>query len=344
MKVNFLFSLLLIATLGLISCNKKKSVDENTNKAIFVITQQVTIKSSNTKISVSGNIEGNKTVRLGFLVAGKLNFISADEGETIEAGQLIASLDPESYSIAKDIADANLDQTQDEYNRLSQMYERKSISESDYSKITNALKAAKAQQRLHAKNLTDTKLYSPIKGILLKKGVEVGEIINVGLPLFAVSDIHIVKVNAAVPQSNLSQVTIGAEAKVYISSLDSTFTGRVIEIGSVAEATTRSFNVKIELKNPHLLIRPGMTAEIKLVSGKKDEFIAIPADAVLHDEDNSSYVYVADTLKKQAFKRKIALGQISGNNIEVKSGLTVNDLVIIGGQHNVNNGSSIISK
>lgn len=295
-------------------------------------------------ISVSGNIEGFKTARLGFMVAGKINYIAAKEGGTIEAGQLLASLDPDNYRIAKEIADASVDQIQDEYNRLTIMHERKSISDSDYSKITSGLRQAKAQQKLQNKNLAETKLYSPIRGVLLKCGVEVGEIIGSGMPLFAVSDIHIVKVNASVPETDLPLIKKGSEAQVYVASVDSTFKGRVAEIGALAEPTTRAFAVKIELPNPGLVMRPGMTAEIKIISGRKTDIIAVPGDAVSRDLDNTAYVFVVDEIKKQVFKRKISLGQISENSIAVVAGLAPDELVVVGGQNKLTDGSSIALK
>lgn len=344
MNVKYNLNSLLFVAILFVGCNGKEGAIENKDNSIPVIAYEVKKTPVSSEIAVSGNIEGNKTVRLGFMVAGKLNYIAMDEGLPIQADQLLASLDPENYSIAKDMADANLDQTQDEYNRLSQMYERKSISDSDFSKITNALKVAKAQQRLQAKNLADTKLYSPISGILLKKGVEVGEIVGVGLPIFVVSDIKTVKVNASVPESELHQVRIGNDAQVFVSSLDSTFLGRVIEIGSVAEATTRTFTVKVEVQNKNLLIRPGMTAEIKLISDKKTEILTIPVSAVLRDVDNSTFVFTVDILQNQAFKRKISLGRIINDNIEVIAGLEPAEIVVCGGQQKLSNGSSIIIK
>jgi membrane fusion protein (multidrug efflux system) len=311
---------------------------------IPVLVKKIEMESVAKVISVSGNIEGLKTARLGFMVAGKINYIAAKEGATIEAGQLLASLDPDNYRIATEIADASVDQIQDEYNRLTIMHERKSISDSDYSKITSGLKQAKAQQKLQNKNLAETKLYSPIRGVLLKRGVEVGEIIGSGMPLFAVSDIHIVKVNASVPETDLSLIKMGSEAQVYVASIDSTFKGKVAEIGSLAEPTTRAFAVKIELNNPKLVMRPGMTAEIKIISGRKTDIIAVPGEAVLRDLDNTAYVFVVDEIKKQAFKRKISLGQINENSIAIVAGLAPNELVVVGGQNKLNDGSSIVLK
>lgn len=136
--------LLTVIIVSITACNRKNN--GNTDNTVIVNIQKLEKLSTSKNLSVSGNIEGNKTIRLGFLVAGKINYIAAEEGQTVKSGQLLASLDPESYEIAKDMADANLNQTQDEYNRLSRMYESKSISESDYVKITNSLKAADAQQ------------------------------------------------------------------------------------------------------------------------------------------------------------------------------------------------------
>ena len=344
MKISNLSAcLLLTALLMMFGCNNK-AANEQINVPVPVVAKQIGKTNVDQEVSASANIEGSKTVKLGFLVAGKINFIAAGEGATVEAGQLLASLDPENYKIAKEMADANFDQAQDEYNRLNMMHERKSISDGDFSKISNTLKLARAQQRLQSKNLSDTKLYSPIKGVLLKKGVEVGEIIGAGLPLFAVSDISIIRVNAAIPENDLQQIKIGANAAVHISSIDSTFTGKIVEIGSVAEPTTRSFTVKIELKNPGLMIRPGMTAEVKMTTGRKMDIMAVPGEAVLRDADNTSYVFLADQTRKQAFKRKISLGRMTGSNIEVTSGITPNEWVIVGGQHKLNDGSAITLK
>jgi RND family efflux transporter MFP subunit len=342
--VNALSFYLFIAVFVFQACDNGKKANVNIMEPVPVKVQRIQEISVDEEISTSGNVEGSQTVKLGFMVAGKVNYISGNEGSVIEKGQLLASLDPENYKIAKAIADANLDQAQDEFDRVSLMHERKSVSEGDYAKVSNTLKMAKAQQRLQIKNLSDTKLYSPIKGVLLKKGTEVGEIVASGMPLFVLSDIQRVKVNAAIPETDLRHIKLGSEANVYFSSLDSSFKGTVVEVGSLAEQTTRSFPVKIEVKNQKLLIRPGMTAEIKIMPGLQKKIIALSGESVLREPDNSSFIYVVDEVKKQAFKRKIALGRITGNSIEVTSGVNPDELVVVAGQHKLINGSAVTYK
>ncbi len=76
--------------------------------------------------------------------------------------------------------------------------------------------------------------------------------------------------------------------------MSETFTGKVTEVGSTADAASRAFTIKISLHNPKLLIRPGMIAEVTLASNQSKALV-LPTEAVFAaDQDNQSYVFVAD--------------------------------------------------
>jgi RND family efflux transporter MFP subunit len=333
--------LFLLSFLNIAACKSENNKTTAQSDPITVVTEAVKLAASGTELTVSGNIEGNKTVRIGFMVAGKINFIAAQEGQSVSSGQLVSSLDPTNYSIAKELVDIQVRQVSDEYNRLKIMYERNSVSEGDFKKVGFALEQAQAQQKLHAKNLSDTKLYSPISGVLLKKLAEVGEITGVGNPILVISDISKVKVNAYIPENELHTVRLGQSASVKITSLDSTYTGKVVEVGSAADPTSRAFTIKVELPNPQWLIRPGMIAEVKLSSGHTKNIIGVPTEAVMKDLNNQSYVYVADVVQNKAFKRKVSLGNLFNNQIEITSGLNDGETVVTGGQQKLTDGSSI---
>jgi membrane fusion protein, multidrug efflux system len=333
--------LLLLAPFVLAGCQTRRTPQKSSETAINVVTAIVTRMPAGDEISLSGNIEGSKTVRLGFMVAGKIDYIAASEGERISKGQLISSLDPASYSIAKEMADIQVNQVQDEYNRLKVMHDSNSLSESDFSKITYGLQQARAQQKLHTKNLADTRLYSPIEGVLLKKLAEVGEITGVGLPLFVVSDIRKIKVGAFIPESELNKIKLGQKAEVNISSFNDIYEGKITEVGSVADAASRAFSVKIEIDNPKMLIRPGMIAEVKIIPEQRKRVLAIPAGSIQHDYNNQSFVFVVDTVKNQAFRRDISPGKLMNMNIEIVSGLSEGEIIVIGGQQKLVDGSLI---
>jgi len=335
------FILTLILSL-LEGCSDKKNITHINEVQIPVLISAVEASQSLKEISLSGNIEGFKTVRLGFLVGGKINFIAANEGQMVSKDQLIASLDPTNYGIAKELADIQVNQVQDEYNRLKLMYDNNSLSESDFAKISYGLQQAKVQQKLHTKNLEDTKLYSPIEGVLLKRLCETGEITGVGIPLFVVSDIRKIKVSAFIPENELHYIRLGQTARVLVPSLDNTFDGRIIEVGSAADVASRAFSVKIEVENRGMLIRPGMIAEVKILTGLDQEILVIPAGSILHDFNNQSFVYVIDGSAGKAFRRNVNLGRAVNNKIEVISGLKETDMVVSGGQEKLVDGSQVI--
>jgi RND family efflux transporter MFP subunit len=341
MKYSASILLLLLMLFGFNNCKEKDKARVPGITAIPVTVMKVQKKQILQEISISGNVEGNRTVRLGFMVAGKINFILPNEGQKVVRNQLVASLDPENYAIAKELADIQVNQVVDEYTRLKAMHETHSISEGDFAKIGFGLQMAKAQQKLHIKNLAETKLYSPITGVLLKKLAETGEITGTGIPVMAISDISTVKVAAFVPENELHLVKIGQPAQVKISSLDTVFAGKVTEVGAVADPAARAFTVKIEISNPLGIIRPGMVAEVNLPTGETKETIELPMETVLSDFNNTNYVFVTDEISGKVFKRNISLGKIHDNQIEIISGLAENEIVVTGGQHKLTDGTPV---
>lgn len=322
------------------------STPENTHKekAIPVMAQQVKQNAFPSNLSLSGNVKGQHTVRLGFMVAGKINTITKEEGDKIYKGQLLASLESDRYELGRNMAKAKYEQVKDEYERLSNMYKNGSLPESDFVKISTGLEQAKSQYHLQEKDLQDTRLYAPITGVLLKRGVEPGEIIGQGTPVFAISAIDTIQVHAAVPEDELNNLAKGDIARVTIPALDSTFTGKISLIAPAAEATTRSFNIRIDVANSDLRIKPGMIAEVNISGNSKTNHITIVPPAILKDVDDTHYVYVADAKKQKAYKRKIAIGAVSGNQVAVVSGLNPGEWVITGGQQNLEDGSTITLK
>jgi multidrug efflux pump subunit AcrA (membrane-fusion protein) len=158
------YSLISFLAILLASCGaKEKTTDVPHDTTIPIVTEAVQSTTSGSALAVSGNVEGFKTVHLGFLVGGKINYIAAEEGQMLSRGQLAATLEPTNYSLAKQAADVQVQQLTDDYNRLKIMHDRTSVSESDFKKISFALDEAYTQQRLQGKNLSDTKIYSPCK-------------------------------------------------------------------------------------------------------------------------------------------------------------------------------------
>lgn len=339
MKMKGLVSLLFGAVFLTGCSGNEKAQKEQTPVSVEV--QEIQLESHEDELVLSGNIEGNSTVRLGFMVAGKIDRIGVKEGQSVTKGQLLASLDAENYRIAKELASIQVNQVEDEYKRLQQMHSRGGVSDADFNKVGFALQQAKAQQKLQSKNVSDTRLNATINGVVVKKMAETGEIVATGTPVIVLSDIDRVKVTAFIPENELRDVQIGQLANVIIAALDTTVTGKVIEVGAAADAASRTFTVKIEIENKKRLIKPGMVAEVHFKGKTTIQSLLIPVEAIIHGNDGENYLFVVDPASKKAFRRKVGIGDLIGNRIEILSGINAGDLIVTGGQHKLSEGSKV---
>ncbi len=324
-------------TCSLMACSSVESSKEE--KAISVQIVEVSNYNSKKFIQVSGNIEANETIRLGFLVAGKINNITTEEGEYISKGKLLASLESDSYELGLSIAKAQLNQMQDDYNRVNELHNRKSIAESEYIKVCNGLQAAKAQADLQEKQVKDTKLYAPISGTLLKRGVEKNEVIDKGLPLFVIADLSKVNVSVAIPESEIHQLSSGDSALVNVPALNKQYLGTINEIGALADGATRSYTVKVNVTNTDGLLQVGMMANIQLASKSSSNCLVLPIHCIAKSASNEYYVYIADNGK--AFRKIVSIGKIQNNSIEILNGLSLGDKVISSRLSDLSNSSLI---
>lgn len=138
------------------------------------------------------------------------------------------------------------------------------------------LSQAKAVLKQTVKQLKDTVLYSPIRGVVLHKGKENGEVVKTGEPVLTLIDLNDIWVRGYIPEDEIGLVKIGTKAQVKIDSLpQKTFYGEVTEIASQVEFTPKNvqtkkervnlvFRVKVRIKNEDGILKPGMPADVEL--------------------------------------------------------------------------------
>jgi membrane fusion protein (multidrug efflux system) len=330
----------------LASCKHKNAIkSESDNRpGMTVVVAPAAYLSQNSTLTLSASTEGDHTADIGFLVSGKINRVNFEEGQYVNKGQLIASVDPADFISNLSSAKADLQKADDEFSRIKIMYDRGSVTESDYQTAIKTRDQSMAQQEIQAKRVRDTRLYAPISGFLSKRAVEPGAIINQGTIAFTIVDVEPIKITASVPESEIANIKVGNKTQVHIAALDTTYSGKISLIGAVADPTVRAYTVKIYLTNKGRRIRPGMIAEVSLPSNHRQTILTVPAEAVLHDDTQAAYVFVVDPTDHKAYKRKVAIGSVTGNVLEIASGLKQGENVIIGGQQKVQDGLAVTVK
>ena len=292
-------------------------------------------------LAYSATIEPDNTAQIGFAVAGVVNNVQVEEGQTVTQGQLLASIDATEYSNALAIANAGLEQAQDMYNRLDGLYSKGSLPAKDYIDIKTKLAQAKANKSINEKHINDSRLYSPISGIITEKKIERGSTSAPGIPAFTIIKTDVVYAKISVPESEVGNLQKGRDAMVFIPTLHDSITGKITIINPQGDAVSRTYAVKVKLVNTGARLLPGMIADVKINTGRSANSILIPAVSVVKDADDITYVFVVNE-QHRAMRKRITVGAVTGSNeVQVLDGLHDGDQVVIAGQSSLRDGNSL---
>lgn len=334
--------LLSLAAIVLYSCSGKEKEDNvKSIEPQKVSIQEIKVSEQPEILTYSGSIEADNTVSIGFTVAGRVLTVYVQEGQQVKKGQLLATIEQNTYQNAFAVADAGFEQAQDNFNRLNQLYKKGSLPERDFIAAKVALAQSKANRDIAAKNLADTKLYASFSGIITQKITEIGATAAPGVPAFTIVKTDKVYATAAITENEISALKIGNNAKILIPSLNKEINGKVTIINPQADNFSKTYMVKVRIDNAKGELLPGMIADINITTGNIQNAVIIPSSAVVRDPDNINYVFILKE-NKTAFKKRVNISSITGaSDIIVNEGLQSGDKLIVSGQTNLEDGSPV---
>jgi RND family efflux transporter MFP subunit len=320
-----------------------RSPNEGDSTAIPVVVRDVASSTRAWSTTASGIVQAKTTVDVSFQVPGKVVMVGPEEGQTVRAGQVIAAVDPTDYRLTVEQAAAQADRAARDRDRNRPLLEAGSIAAADMDHLEVGARQSAAAADLARKKLADTRLEAPISGIIARRAIEVGATATPGQPVFTIVDLDPVRVRIGVPEGDVGHVTVGAPASVRIPALGANFSGRVSLIGVAADPTTRSYTVEITVPNAAHQLRAGMVAEATISTSQRVSALLVPATAVLHDGgvDAATIVYTVDRGGSRVHARRVTTGTARGDSLDVTSGLTSGDRIVVAGQHRLRDGALV---
>ncbi|MCB0458900.1 MAG: efflux RND transporter periplasmic adaptor subunit [Flavobacteriaceae bacterium] len=329
-----------------LNCNKSNvSNGENSDNSIIQTKVEV-VKINQTAIgeilSYNGSIEPKVSVPISFLLPGTVSHIYVQEGDWVKEGQILAKIDDISQQNAYNGTLAALNQAQDAYNRLKSVYDKGSLPEIQMQEITSKFEQAKSANKIAYQNLLNCTLKAPSSGFIGSREVEAGSTSIPGNPVFTLVSLNEVYVKIAVPENEINQLKKDQEATVVIPAIgNQEILGQIEKIGVVANMLAKTYEVKILLKNPNLIIKSGMACDVTIKANPNNDKITIPYRSVIKEEDGRTYVFKVSK-DKTVSKTYVQLGSFVNNNIEILSGLTTGDIIITEGHHKLSENDLVI--
>jgi membrane fusion protein, heavy metal efflux system len=322
-----------------------------------IVVAPVAAGTSTADIRLPGVVEPNayRQVVVTPLVAGRVTRVSAQLGDRVRRGQMLAQIYSPELAEAQTryvSARAMLDAHDRELQRTQKLVEIGAASRQELERIhaehaaqTAAVQSARSQLELlgvpastldaiaSGKNVdATTSVAAPITGVVTERGANVGLNVDPATKLFTVVDLSTVWIVADVYERDFSRVRVGNNATISTSAFPANpLRGQVSYIDPQVSPDTRTAKVRVEVANPRSELRLGMYADVVVSGGLGAPVPMIPRSAVQNVGDRT-VVYVVNPNERGRFiEREVRLGQISGDLVEVTSGVQAGDVVVTEG-------------
>ncbi|MBQ0123988.1 MAG: efflux RND transporter periplasmic adaptor subunit [Bacteroidales bacterium] len=332
--------ILLIAIFAFCACQPNGEHHGKREKApVKVETMTVSSASSISRHSYMGEVVPAKSVTLLSPYPGTVQEIKASKGTVVGKGTVTAVIRSQSVESAYQIAQANLQQAQDGYERVNKVYSTGSVTEARMVEIQTLLAKAEASMESAAKAVEDCSLKAPYRGVVSEVFPTAGVDVLAGERIMTIIDLSELKIRISVHENEINSIRNGATALVDIPALGlAEVKARVTEKNLLSSKLTHSYACTLVLEKRVERLMPGMLAKVRFES-TGDDSLVVPADAVQLDADGK-YVWLYES--GFVAKRRITAGGYSGMGVVVTEGLEEGEKVIVKGYQKVSGGMKVI--
>jgi HlyD family secretion protein len=352
------------------------------------VTEAVSRGEIVSRISASGSLSAVVTVEVGSQVSGRIQSLFADFNSVVRKGERIAKIDPALFEAAVEQASANVvaargnlarlqaqsEEAARQARRATQLFDQKIVSENDRDvAVSNARAALASVQQAEGQlsqtlaalrqaqtNLRYTDILAPTDGIVISRAVNVGQTVAASLQapvIFTIAqDLRAMEVHTNVAESDIGRLQSRMSASFTVDAYpNERFTGRIREIRNAPQVVQNvvTYDAVIEVANPDLRLKPGMTATVTVIADRRGAVLRVPnaalrfrpvggdaagvatagADTVRGDVAGAATRSVFVLANGKLVRRELGIGLSDGRHTEViGDSLRAGDLVVTGAE------------
>jgi RND family efflux transporter MFP subunit len=369
------FPIMLLAAFSALSaCGaKKENTAQAVKPAVAVETKTAAVSSLTDGIEVTGSLEPKYSADIKTQIPGLVKQVFVNEWVYVKKGQPLARIDvAETEALVKRAeagiasARANLSQTQVASSRsereLSRVLKLKESGLATQQAVDDArseleaskarVEASQAQIRVAEEDLrqgvvrkTKGLVTAPIDGVVALRDVNVGDLtsdVAAGRPIFRIVDNRLLNLTVTLSSADSGRVKVGDPLEFNVDSMPGkTFTGKVMFINPELSSADRSLKVIAEVRNTPEVLKGGLFAKGRIITGRRADVLQVPRSAVssLDLAAGKGVLYVVEN--GTARRREIAVGVSSGDLLEVKAGVKAGEQFVVRGGFNLKDGDRI---
>jgi len=297
----------------------------------------------NTKLVLPGTLLGMNEAQIYSRVNGYVKQWLKDIGDTAKKGETLAILDIPEVNKQVEEATANFQLAKTAYDRWKRLRTEDAVSQQELDEKTALFRQTEAV----LKRLRDLQSFgtviAPFDGTITRRNVNMGDLVNAGnvgmaQALFTMAHVDKLHVYVYLPQDRAGQIKVGDEVLITQNSApDKPVKGRIARTAGAIDPSTRSLQVDVEVPNENRLLLPGSYVEVALNIALGSALI-IPTNSLIFGAGGP---FVATVKDNKILKKKVSLGIDYGLQVEIRSGLTADEDIILNPLDSITDGQTV---
>lgn len=332
-----------LVSLGVMSCGGNGEAKEENKKeeaiSIPVEIAGVTTDQITANLTGTATLETEEEADVVAKTSGIVEDILVEEGMPVKQGQTLAKLEADMLAIEVSKARAELNRLESEFNRSNELFDKNLISKEQFQNTRFQYEAQKAAFEAAQLNLEYASIRAPISGVVAKRYIKTGNMVNVNAPVFKIVDFEHLIANIFVPEVDIYKVKTGQPATLSFDASNGTVvTGHVERISPIVDPASGTVKVTIAIDEGKSRLKPGMFARVKIIYDTHQNSLLIPKQALI-TEDGSEMVFTVND--SMAYRITVKTGYVSESMVEILEGLNRGDQVVVIGQNGLKDSSKV---
>jgi len=301
--------------------------------------QPIAAKPHQTTEDIVGTVRARLRATLEAKVAGRIEAMPVVPGQAVKAGEVVATLEVREIQARLDQAKALRDQAERDRKRFDALLSQKAVTQAEYDGMEARARVAEASVKEAETMLGYAKVLAPFDGVISRKFADVGDLAAPGRPVAELEDPKALRLETDIPEALISHVELGTRLPVRISAVPAACEGVVAEMAPAADPNSRTFRVKLDLPSASGL-RLGLFGRVAVPVGETT-VPRVPASALVQ-RGQMELVFIVTEGRAQL--RLVKAGKRHGDEVELVSGVSPGEQVVVEGAADLRDGQPLTLK
>lgn len=356
-----LLPLVLLFLLPLASCDRSGGEEEEDEGAVAPVpvrVEEVTLGEAALRIRASATLSGHEERSVQSESAGRAGSVNVEEGELVERGQALATIESEDVRLGVRDARDSIERLERERERIRPLHEEGLIPRQQWDDIDFQLRQARSTLARAEAQQVRHRIRAPIDGVVTARSVEPGDVVAPNQQLFRISSVDTLEAVVRIPERELARLRTGQEADLEPLALEGTrFAAVVHRIDPVVDPRTGTIRVRLRVTDPDAFtgavpLRPGMFVTARITTERRADTVLLPRRALVHEGEGTSVFVLREGGTDAASaahegpvfrveRMRVRTGIEEGRLVEVLEGPAAGDSVVVVGHAGLDPGALV---